>query len=201
MSPPIGMHQSTETVTKRVGCDTPTPRCLAPHPLSSARTKPVVRWRCSTCHRVTISSGRRSFTPATLNRTLQQAWRHALSVSMPRPRQTRLSQLSFRLMRYFLTFDLAFCLNHLLLKCLWTPSARTRFLACFDALVAAYRTGITWEPGDALEERAARLLPGLLLARVDGKSPVEYITTETDRNHVRRAARKLLTDPVDHLVA
>jgi aminoglycoside phosphotransferase (APT) family kinase protein len=98
-------------------------------------------------------------------------------------------------------FDLAFCLNHLLLKCLWTPSARTRFLACFDALVAAYRTGITWEPGDALEERVARLLPGLLLARVDGKSPVEYITTEIDRNHVRRAARKLLTDPVDHLGA
>jgi hypothetical protein len=41
----------------------------------------------------------------------------------------------------------------------------------------------------------------LLLARVDGKSPVEYITTEIDRNHVRRAARKLLTDPVDHLGA
>lgn len=61
--------------------------------------------------------------------------------------------------------------------------------------------GISWEPADALEGRAARLLPGLLLARVDGKSPVEYITTETDRNHVRRAARTLLTDPVDHLGA
>jgi aminoglycoside phosphotransferase (APT) family kinase protein len=98
-------------------------------------------------------------------------------------------------------FDLSFCLNHLLLKCLWTPSARAKFLACFDALVAAYRKGITWEPADALEARAARLLPGLFLARVDGKSPVEYITTEIDRNHVRRAARKLLTDPVDHLAA
>jgi aminoglycoside phosphotransferase (APT) family kinase protein len=98
-------------------------------------------------------------------------------------------------------FDLAFCLNHLLLKCLWTPSARARFLACFDALVAAYRAGITWEPSDVLEMRAARLLPGLLLARVDGKSPVEYITTETDRDHVRRAARRLLTKPVDHLGA
>jgi aminoglycoside phosphotransferase (APT) family kinase protein len=98
-------------------------------------------------------------------------------------------------------FDLAFCLNHLLLKCLWTPSARARFLACFDALVAAYRVGITWEPAEALEARAARLLPGLFLARVDGKSPVEYITTETDRNHVRRTARRLLNHPVDHLAA
>ena len=34
-----------------------------------------------------------------------------------------------------------------------------------------------------------------------GKSPVEYITTETDRNHVRRVARNLLTEPVDHLGA
>ncbi len=35
---------------------------------------------------------------------------------------------------------------------------------------------VAWEPPAALEARAAHLLPGLLLARVDGKSPVEYIT-------------------------
>jgi aminoglycoside phosphotransferase (APT) family kinase protein len=92
-------------------------------------------------------------------------------------------------------FDLAFCLNHLLLKCVWTPSARDRFLACFDALTAAYRAGIAWEPAGALETRAAHLLPGLFLARVDGKSPVEYITTDADRNRVRRVARALLADP------
>jgi len=32
------------------------------------------------------------------------------------------------------------------------------------------------QPRPALEQRAAQLLPALLLARVDGKSPVEYIT-------------------------
>ena len=73
-------------------------------------------------------------------------------------------------------FDLAFCLNHLLLKCLWTPARRDGFLACFDALAAAYLAGVAWEPPAALEARAAHLLPGLFLARVDGKSPVEYIT-------------------------
>jgi hypothetical protein len=98
-------------------------------------------------------------------------------------------------------FDLAFCLNHLLLKCLWTPAARDGFLACFDAMVAAYRTGIAWEDPDALEARAAALLPGLFLARVDGKSPVEYITTETDRNRVRRVARPLLLTSPDRLGA
>lgn len=89
-------------------------------------------------------------------------------------------------------FDLAFCLNHLLLKCLWTPAATAGFLACFDAMVAAYLPHVAWEPPAALEARAAALLPGLFLARVDGKSPVEYITTDADRDRVRRVARPLI---------
>jgi aminoglycoside phosphotransferase (APT) family kinase protein len=98
-------------------------------------------------------------------------------------------------------FDLAFCLNHLLLKCLWTPSASASFMACFEALAARYLAGITWEAADALEARAARLLPGLFLARVDGKSPVEYLTDEHDKNRVRRVARALLTKPTARLMA
>src|SRR5688572_13478357 len=35
-------------------------------------------------------------------------------------------------------FDLAFCLNHLLLKCLWNRQAAPRLLAAFDALRSAY---------------------------------------------------------------
>ncbi|HSH07944.1 MAG TPA: aminoglycoside phosphotransferase family protein, partial [Burkholderiales bacterium] len=69
-------------------------------------------------------------------------------------------------------FDIAFCLNHLLLKCLWRSSAAAGFLACFDALGQAYLEGVHWESCAALEARAASLLPGLFLARVDGKSPV-----------------------------
>jgi tRNA A-37 threonylcarbamoyl transferase component Bud32 len=98
-------------------------------------------------------------------------------------------------------FDLAFCLNHLLLKCLWTPKASAGFMACFEALAGRYLAGITWEAADALEARAARLLPGLFLARVDGKSPVEYLTDEHDKNRVRRVARALLTRPTDRLLA
>jgi aminoglycoside phosphotransferase (APT) family kinase protein len=98
-------------------------------------------------------------------------------------------------------FDLAFCLNHMLLKCLWTPRARSAFLACFDALAGAYLGGVAWENPAALERRAARLLPGLFLARVDGKSPVEYLTEERDRERVRRVARPLLARPVDRLAA
>jgi aminoglycoside phosphotransferase (APT) family kinase protein len=98
-------------------------------------------------------------------------------------------------------FDLAFCLNHLLLKCLWRPAVAIGFLACYAALARAYRGGVTWEPAAAVERRAARLLPGLLLARIDGKSPVEYITSEPERDMVRRTARALLAGPVDRLGA
>jgi len=98
-------------------------------------------------------------------------------------------------------FDLAFCLNHLLLKCLWCPPAGVAFLSCFAALAEAYLQGVTWEQRTALEHRAAALLPGLLLARVDGKSPVEYVTSDVQREAVRRVARALLQHPVAQLAA
>lgn len=96
-------------------------------------------------------------------------------------------------------FDIAFCLNHLLLKCLWLPTASAGFLACFAALAEAYLQGVGWEPRAAVEQRAAALLPGLLLARVDGKSPVEYLTSEHQRDAVRRSARALLQRPLAQL--
>jgi aminoglycoside phosphotransferase (APT) family kinase protein len=96
-------------------------------------------------------------------------------------------------------FDLAFCLNHLMLKCLWVPAARHALLDSFRAMTETYLRAVGWEPPAALEARAAHLLPALFLARVDGKSPVEYITQEAHRDKVRRVARHLLADPPDRL--
>jgi aminoglycoside phosphotransferase (APT) family kinase protein len=96
-------------------------------------------------------------------------------------------------------FDLAFCLNHLLLKCLWTPASSFDFLHCFEVLTTSYLTSVDWELPSDLEARAARLLPGLLLARVDGKSPVEYVTQEHQRDHVRRVASNFLVKSTSHL--
>ena len=92
-------------------------------------------------------------------------------------------------------FDLAFCLNHLLLKGLWVPVRRKAFLQCYDVLAAAYLQGVTWEPAAVLELRAATLLPGLLLARVDGKSPVEYLKSDADKDFVREIAGRFLRSP------
>jgi aminoglycoside phosphotransferase (APT) family kinase protein len=96
-------------------------------------------------------------------------------------------------------FDLAFCLNHLLLKCLWIPRVRDPLLICFDQLAKTYFGQVTWEPIAEIETRTARLLPGLLLARIDGKSPVEYVTDNRSKDHARRIARLFLEQPTNRL--
>ncbi len=95
-------------------------------------------------------------------------------------------------------FDLAFCLNHLLLKCLWTPSARPGFKACFEALTTAYEAATADIADRDITRRTAHLLAGLFLARIDGKSPAEYITDDADKDHVRAVSREFLTNPADH---
>ena len=96
-------------------------------------------------------------------------------------------------------FDAAFCLNHLLLKCLWNPPAAPRLLAAFDTFAESYLGAAAWEPRARLEARIAALLPGLLLGRVDGKSPVEYLSGEVQKDRVRRVARALLKTPPERL--
>ena len=90
-------------------------------------------------------------------------------------------------------FDVAFGLNHFLLKAAHTgePDAQRQLMQCFQALGEAWLRGAKWEPSAALEARVATLLPCLLLARVDGKSPVEYLSEEA-ASGVRNAACRLL---------
>ena len=92
-------------------------------------------------------------------------------------------------------FDLAFCLNHLLLKCVWHPLYARSYIEAIDRLLDAYLRHLSWEERKAFDVRTARLLGALLLARVDGKSPVEYLTEDRQREFVRRAARNFLADP------
>jgi 5-methylthioribose kinase len=92
-------------------------------------------------------------------------------------------------------FDIAFCLNHLLLKCLVRPAQVDDYLRCFDTFASTYLDLCIWESRDELESRAASLLPGLFLARVDGKSPVEYLHDEAARQPVRDCAFPLILHP------
>jgi aminoglycoside phosphotransferase (APT) family kinase protein len=92
-------------------------------------------------------------------------------------------------------FDLAFCLNHFLLKSVWHSEWTDAYAASFRAMAEAYLAGVTWERPDAVARRTARLLPMLFLARVDGKSPVEYLTDDGDKAFVRAAALQMIVEP------
>jgi 5-methylthioribose kinase len=91
-------------------------------------------------------------------------------------------------------FDAAFLLNHLLLKSFHRPEWAPRY-----ARLAA----VFWEtleaelPEDSAQFQAGviRHLGALLLARIDGKSPVEYIREEAVKERVRSFARALIADP------
>jgi len=97
-------------------------------------------------------------------------------------------------------FDLCFCLNHLLLKSTIVPEKVVELTEAFRAMTEAYLQNVSWEDATVFERRAAALLPGLFLARVDGKSPVEYIKDDRARNMVRATARRFLADaPVERL--
>jgi fructosamine-3-kinase len=96
-------------------------------------------------------------------------------------------------------FDLAFCLNHLLLKCVWHLEHRDAYLKSFARLKDAYLSRVDWEHAGDIEQRTAALLPALLLARVDGKSPVEYITDERDKSFVNEFARARILAPAHTL--
>ncbi|MBA0047580.1 phosphotransferase [Mycobacterium sp. NPDC050853] len=96
-------------------------------------------------------------------------------------------------------FDLAFCLNHLLLKRIWKPTHRDLLRETSANLLATYLQGVSWEPPDAVAARAARLLPALVLARIDGRSPVDYLSA-AQRDSLRTSAGQALdesaTDPL-----
>ncbi len=97
-------------------------------------------------------------------------------------------------------FDAAFCLCHLLAKCLWRPAHADAYLACFDAFACTYLARCDWEPAQDLERRICLLLAAMLLARVDGKSPLEYLDDD-GRRRQRAFARRHQLSPAATLAA
>lgn len=98
-------------------------------------------------------------------------------------------------------FDLAFCSAHLLLKTVWKPAHAAAYLDAFYALQRGYLPGVTWESAAEVDARAAPLTAAILLARVDGKSPADYLRTQEDKATVRDAARRLVRDGTPAMAA
>ncbi len=84
-------------------------------------------------------------------------------------------------------FDAAFCLTHLTLKRLHLPAHAARLAESAHAFTAAYLAEVDWEEPSDAAARVAAIVPALMLARVAGASPAEYLDAPT-RAVVRRIA-------------
>lgn len=94
-------------------------------------------------------------------------------------------------------FDVAYMLNHLLLKLIHVPGAAARLASSASSFWNAYRTAVPAQLCPDLVYVLAHV--GLLMvARVDGKSPVEYLTVQ-GREAARTSGSRLLLDPPDTL--
>jgi len=101
-------------------------------------------------------------------------------------------------------FDLGFFLTHLLLKAFHASPAHESYFRLVEQFWASYEAPVRATASDeeyrALCQRAAHNLAGCMLARIDGKSTVEYLSNDS-RQSVRRCARELLLAPPNHILA
>jgi 5-methylthioribose kinase len=91
-------------------------------------------------------------------------------------------------------FDAGFLMSHLFLKAFRRPSLSRIYAEGVQEFWKALRCGMEPKEIPGFEAMTIRHLGGLLLARVDGKSPVEYIQDERTKNHIREAAKQILRD-------
>lgn len=78
-------------------------------------------------------------------------------------------------------FDIAFLLNHFILKALHLKEDASKLMEMADVVWDSYFSILKNKVDDAFENRVIHLLPMLMLARVDGKSPVEYLSSENQK--------------------
>jgi hypothetical protein len=89
-------------------------------------------------------------------------------------------------------FDLAFFTNHFLLKAVKNKAWGGAYLSMLRFMTDIYLKGLSALDSEEMEAASVAALGFLFLARVDGKSPVEYITEEADRELIRRLAGKII---------
>ncbi len=97
------------------------------------------------------------------------------------------------------SYDAAFALNHLLLKGSFLPERVDGFHRLARVFLEATLAELPAEATARFEPAAMRHLSFLMLARIDGKSPVEYLRDEAVRNRVRRRAKRLIAERPERL--
>jgi len=95
-------------------------------------------------------------------------------------------------------FDAAFCLNHLLLKSIHLPAIGPALRDQAQIFAETWLNHFSDALRAELDSRAAALLPCLMLARVDGKSPVEYLGDDS-RETIRQISIPMIRQPPNRL--
>jgi Ser/Thr protein kinase RdoA (MazF antagonist) len=90
-------------------------------------------------------------------------------------------------------FDSAFLLNHLVLKSFHRPQWADLYARAAAGFWRKYLAGVPREAW--IEPATLQHLGWLMLARVDGKSPAEYLRDPGVQDRVRRFARDLIVSP------
>lgn len=89
-------------------------------------------------------------------------------------------------------FDLAFFANHFLLKAIKNKDIHESYLNMLEFMMNIYFSGCTIIEPVQLEKDTVSMLASLFIARVDGKSPAEYINDETDKQLIRDLSYDIL---------
>ncbi len=94
------------------------------------------------------------------------------------------------------TMDLGLFLAHLTLKAVRTPERRGDFIMLMRGSWQAYCREVGFRAHADLERRGVKHCGACLLARVDGTSPVDYLT-EANRETARRLGRAILLGGIE----
>jgi len=79
-------------------------------------------------------------------------------------------------------FDVAFFLNHFILKALYLPSKSLAFTELARTALNSYKSNSGTIFNQKFEAKLVHLILLLMMARVDGKSPVEYLNPKQQQN-------------------
>ncbi|HEV2232701.1 MAG TPA: aminoglycoside phosphotransferase family protein [Terriglobia bacterium] len=97
------------------------------------------------------------------------------------------------------SFDAGFLLNHLFLKAFHRPQFASIYFDAVREFWKALHAGLGLDETGDFETMTIRHLGGLMLARIDGKSPVEYINDEKTKARVRKVGKSILLVPPSNM--
>ena len=96
-------------------------------------------------------------------------------------------------------FDLVFFSNHLLIKSIFIQDKSKEFTRSYITFYKEYLKNLDAKKNKLYINRIIRMTPIMMLARIDGKSPVEYIKSKKIKNTIRNKSFLLLERKINNL--